>query len=131
MRVLTVLAALIVAGFIATSAQAGEKVTICHATGSDSNPYVEVEVSVKSIESGHNPHAVHVGDYTGECEVLTSSQEATPTPTREAQHEEPGYPFTPTPTPTTVPSVTPVASSTSQAPEPSVPLSLPRSGGRP
>lgn len=107
-------------GFTSSPITAGEKVTICHATGSESNPFVEVTVSQASIDSGHNPHAVHVGDYIGKCEVLTSSIEITPAPEHNTHntHE-------------------PVASSISQAPAPtptptpSLPLSLPRSGGAP
>ncbi|MFP5577702.1 MAG: hypothetical protein ACLGIZ_05615 [Acidimicrobiia bacterium] len=33
-----------------------EKVTICHATGSETNPYVVITVSVNSLEEGHGAH---------------------------------------------------------------------------
>ena len=119
MRVLAILAValtLTAAAFMATSASAGEKGTICHATGSESNPYVEITIARQAWESGHSPHAVHVGDYIGKCEVLTSSIVVTPTPTHNTHntHE-------------------PVASSISQDPEPtptpSLPMEFPASGG--
>jgi hypothetical protein len=46
----------------------GKKVTICHRTGSDINPYVEIRVSKKALKNGH---ARHAGDIipapTGGC----------------------------------------------------------------
>jgi len=35
-----------------------EKITICHATGSEKNPYVEITISVKGL----NGHLYHEGD---------------------------------------------------------------------
>jgi len=34
-----------------------KKETICHATGSASNPYVEITISEDGVENGHNKHA--------------------------------------------------------------------------
>lgn len=40
-----------------------EKVTICHRTNSDSNPYVLISVSVNAVDGeGHNDHTHHVVD---------------------------------------------------------------------
>ena len=40
---------------LAPTASAGEKVTICHATGSATNPYVQVTVSENAVEA-HRAH---------------------------------------------------------------------------
>ncbi|MCA1679215.1 MAG: hypothetical protein LC777_09865, partial [Actinobacteria bacterium] len=37
------------------AANAAEKVTICHATGSDTNPYVKVTISDSAVEA-HRRH---------------------------------------------------------------------------
>lgn len=37
----------------ATSAAPPEKVTICHGTASETNPYVQITVSSKSFKDGH------------------------------------------------------------------------------
>ena len=48
----------------ATKADPSHKVTICHATASDSNPYVQITVDVASIigDSGHGHSGVNAGD---------------------------------------------------------------------
>jgi hypothetical protein len=48
---------------VSAPANAGpaDKISICHATGSDSNPYVEITVSENAL-NGHDSHAVHEGD---------------------------------------------------------------------
>lgn len=62
-----VLAAAGIAGLalLATSAPAfagpDDKITICHATGSDSNPYTEITISENGL-NGHNAQGVHDGD---------------------------------------------------------------------
>lgn len=62
-----VLAAAGIAGLalLATSAPAfagpDDKITICHATGSDSNPYNEITISENGL-NGHNAQGVHDGD---------------------------------------------------------------------
>ena len=115
MRVLIVLAALVVAGFIATSAQAGEKVTICHATGSEGTPYVGINTARAAWDNGH--HSQHDGDY-----LVVPGQPCPPEPVmiddmlpdnHGPHHDSPE----------------PVGSSISQAPEPSVPVAFPSSGG--
>jgi len=48
----------------ATKADPADKITICHATASDSNPYVEISVDAASIvgDSGHGHSGVNAGD---------------------------------------------------------------------
>ena len=48
---------------ISAPANAGpdDKISICHATGSDSNPYVEITISENGL-NGHNAQGVHDGD---------------------------------------------------------------------
>lgn len=48
---------------ISAPANAGpdDKITICHATGSASNPYVEITISENGLK-GHNAQGVHDGD---------------------------------------------------------------------
>ena len=48
----------------ATKPDPSHKVTICHATASDSNPYVQITVDVASIvgDSGHGHSGVNAGD---------------------------------------------------------------------
>ncbi len=45
---------------LATQPATGQKVTLCHATNSDTNPYVKITVDIASsgyVKSGHNHHA--------------------------------------------------------------------------
>jgi hypothetical protein len=62
-----VLAAAGIAGLallaISAPANAGpdDKISICHATGSDSNPYTEITISENGL-NGHNAQGVHDGD---------------------------------------------------------------------
>ena len=69
MRLVTVLA--VAAGTLGAGASAASatntephKVTICHATASQSNPYVTISVDVASIigDSGHGHSGVNAGD---------------------------------------------------------------------
>jgi hypothetical protein len=56
----------------------GEKVTICHRTGSDSNPYVEITISVNAWEN--NGHGDHDGDFVltqGDCPETVSTTTTT------------------------------------------------------
>lgn len=48
----------------ATKPEPDHTVTICHATASDSNPYVEITVDIASIvgDSGHGHSGVNAGD---------------------------------------------------------------------
>src|SRR4051812_13996776 len=63
-----------------TAAAAGHKVTICHATSSAKNPFVQITIDESGL-AGHIPH--HDGDFlwTAEqgCEVCSPIHEA---PTR-------------------------------------------------
>ena len=105
------------------------KVTICHATASESNPYVKINVDIASsgyVKSGHNDHDKDIippytyGDfsfpgknwpspiYDNGCKVVESSPtpsatETTASPTPTQTSESP----TPTPTPTVTPTVSP------------------------
>jgi hypothetical protein len=55
------LALLVSVGLTASAgAAAAERITICHATGSASNPYVRITVSVNSVQ--HKGHLAHSGD---------------------------------------------------------------------
>ncbi|KKK95621.1 hypothetical protein LCGC14_2670990 [marine sediment metagenome] len=133
---LVVGATLVIMGVgLMTVASAGEKVTICHETGSESNPTVLITVDRHAWENGHSIHNRHHGDHLG-----PPCSEETPTPTLCADDEErlqdgscqvvyPPEDFPPKDTPT----VTPVGSSVDQAPTPvpSVPVAFPSSGGAP
>lgn len=48
-------------GAAASVLAASQKVTICHATNSESNPYIEISVSVASSGYLHGGHADHTG----------------------------------------------------------------------
>ena len=87
---------------------AQEKVGICHATGSESNPYVFIEIAEPAVEAAHidkdtgRLHGDHLGnvDFYAEEEsecLVDGSTEPTPTPNQP----------TPTPTPTESPVPTP------------------------
>lgn len=102
------MAAIIAMGATAALAAPAPKVTICHATGSESNPYVPVTIAAQAWENGHSPHAVHIGDFlmtTGRPCGLTSTPTPTATPTATLT-------ATPTPAPTVAPTLIPPASVT-------------------
>jgi hypothetical protein len=55
------LALLVSVGLTASAgAAAAERITICHATGSEKNPFVTITVSVNSVQ--HEGHKAHAGD---------------------------------------------------------------------
>lgn len=102
-----------------TLAVAPEKVTICHATSSETNPYTRIVVSENAI-GGHfdnpgTPKAGHEDDLLLQGEVDCPAPEVTPTPTEgvsptltptpETREVTPSQ--TPTPTETIEPTVTP------------------------
>ena len=90
------LAAVLVCGALVADVDASpqEKVTICHATSSASNPFVTITISRNGWDGeGRNDHTLHAGDYEGACDV-----DPTPAPTPEP---------TPTPAPTPEPTPTP------------------------
>jgi len=81
-----------------------DKVTICHATSSASNPFVTIEISRNGWDGeGRNDHTLHAGDYEGPCDV-DPTPDPTPNPTPEPT-PTPGP--TPTPDPTPTPGPTP------------------------
>ncbi len=48
--------------FVRPALAANDKVTICHATHSESNPYVEITVSTSAVDGlGNNDHSHHTG----------------------------------------------------------------------
>ena len=89
-----------------------DKVTICHATGSEKNPYVELTVDAEGL-NGHGDHEDDIIPAPpGGCPEPTPSP--TPSPTT------PGPTPTPTPSPTTPePTPTPTPSTTTPEPTPS------------
>ena len=96
------LAAVLVCGVLVADVDASPqgKVTICHATGSSSNPFVTIEISRNGWNGGgRNDHTLHAGDYEGACTV---APDPTPTPT-----PDPTPTPTPDPTPTPEPTPTP------------------------
>ena len=57
------------------------KVTICHATGSASNPFVTITISRNGWDGeGRNDHTLHEGDYEGACTTPTPTPDPTPVP---------------------------------------------------
>ena len=58
-----------------------DKITICHATGSEKNPYVKIEVSANAM-NGHEHHPDDIIGVTGDCPTGPIQQQAeTPAPT--------------------------------------------------
>ena len=79
-----------------------DKVTICHATSSESNPYVTITVNASAYDGeGNNDHTSHAGDYAGEC-VVWVDPNPTPNPTPQPQPQP-----QPDPQPTPEPIVDP------------------------
>jgi outer membrane biosynthesis protein TonB len=128
----------------------GGKVKICHATASQSNPYVSIEIDSSSIENpkdkkylnGHGEHEKDIippfsfnestfpgknWDDTGQviwkndCKIITPTPTPTPTPTEPTPTPTPTEP-TPTPTPT---EPTPTPTPTEPTPEPTEPTPTP------
>jgi hypothetical protein len=110
----------------------GKKMTICHATSSQTNPYNEITISCNALygnngNAGHfdengTPHAGHEDDWVPHDGQTCSGATATPTPT-------------PAPTATPTPSATPEPTSTPQStPDPNstpspTPTATPQIGG--
>lgn len=121
-RLFGITAAIVVTFVVITSgvlAKQDEKVTICHATASNTNPYVTETVDVSSLGDGHGHNGVNSGDiipptpgtdfpngqnwdtngqaiWNNNCKIPTASPSPSPSPS-----------VTPTATPTVIPSVTP------------------------
>lgn len=77
--------------FPALAAHAGtDKITICHATGSEKNPYVEITISEEAANGGgKNDHTSHAGD------IIPAPAEGCPGPVAEPAPEEPEVPVEP------------------------------------
>jgi LPXTG-motif cell wall-anchored protein len=80
--VVVITALLLVLAFSMTAEGASEKVQLCHATGSESNPYVLIEVAPTAVENAHvdretgNLH----GDSLGNQDfIVTDDQPCPPT----------------------------------------------------
>lgn len=128
----------------------GGKVRICHATASDKNPYVNIEIDASSIENpndkkylnGHGDHEKDIippftfgeseflglnWDDTGQmiwkndCKVVIPEPTPSPTPTEPTPTPTPTEP-TPTPTPT---EPTPTPTPTEPTPNPTEPTPTP------
>lgn len=134
---LAVTAALVIgSGFVPLAAQAtgpGDKITICHATGSEKNPYVTITVD----RSGLNGHGDHAGDLIpapdGGCPKGTPETDPEPTappttpPAPEPTDEPTPEPSeTPAPDPTTDPTPDPEPSQTPEPTEPTVKPEAPK-----
>ena len=107
-----------------------DKVTICHATGSETNPYVEITIARQAWENGHSPHAVHVRDFLVPSGRVCLARVQYPGPT---PNFPPPWPtiatsvaMEPTAEPNTDAGVPPV-----ETPTPSLPAAFPDSGGAP
>ena len=112
-------ASLVVASFApATFAAPGDKLTICHATGSAGNPFIPIEVDAEAgdlaphLDSNGSPLNGHEGDFLlpkagfdAECNAIEPTP-APPTPappTPEPPTPAPPTPAPPTPAPTPTP----------------------------
>jgi hypothetical protein len=94
------LAAVLACGALVADVDASpqEKVTICHATSSASNPFVTITISRNGWDGeGRNDHTLHAGDYEGACDV-DPTPAPTPEPTPTPAVDYPG-PVTPEPEP--------------------------------
>ncbi len=117
-----------------TKSHGAQKVTVCHATGSDTNPFVEITVDVAAILEAHSEHQneqdiippftfvnaegetiVFAGqNFDAQGQLIFSNDckiQAAPSPT-----PSPTPTVTPTQTPTSSPTVTPMPSSTATSP---------------
>lgn len=89
-----------------------DKVTICHATGSETNPYVELPIAPSAVYGPGGHFNEHEEDYFGPCHPASPSPSPTGTP---EPSSEPSA--SPTPEPSVEPSPEPSAT---PSPEPSV-----------
>ncbi len=99
------------------------RITICHATGSESNPYVKITINKNGWLNGHEEHQDE-RDF-----IVTGEREC---PSKNEEHEKnPSTPETPTPTPEITKVIAPqiAAASISPTPEAAAATSLPRGGG--
>lgn len=121
-----------VANPVSASSGGDHRVTICHATASQSNPYVLIRVDKSSINGvgrgdhylehgrdiipplagvhgGLNWNSAGIAIYNNKCKLVTPSPTPTPTVTETSTPEPTG---TTTPTPTVEPTVTPTETTT-------------------
>ena len=145
--ILVLIAVLVTAG--AVYAAQPDLVTICHATGSETNPWVEITAAYNAVygQAGHfsepgSPNSGHETDYEGPCEVIEPTPLPTdipPTPT-----EIPNEPTTePSAEPTAIPTDGPGPTDIPDVPDPTPTVGpteppvvytdpeLPRTGGSP
>ncbi len=112
---------LLASGFsVFANGNSNHKVTICHATSSETNPYVRIVVDRHAIK-GHfyengTPLAGHEEDiligYVADCPSPTPSVSPTPSPSASPKSTPSPTP-SPSPSPTPTPSVSPSPSPTS------------------
>lgn len=112
-RLLAALAAVFV---LTLPVQASDKVTFCHATGSETNPYVLITTAPQAVKAGHIDHqhdqdiipqftiesGPHAGTYgpQGDQSILANGCVVpTPEPTEEPTDEPPDETPGPTPSP--------------------------------
>lgn len=55
--------------------EGGEKITICHATGSASNPYQEIEVDLHAWNEGTSTHSGHPNDFVMDGDACPGPEE--------------------------------------------------------
>ncbi len=109
-----ILALILAFAFAVGNATAADKVGICHATGSESNPYVFIVIAEQAAEAAHidrdtgNLHGDQLGnvDFYAESEAECNT---TPTP---APSSSPTLTPTPTVAPTATPTPTPTPNET-------------------
>ena len=105
------------------SEEDGKKVTICHATGSESNPFVEITISENAVEAHFRDGHQRGEDVFGPCPTPTPQPSETPGPSDSPNPTEYPKPSeSPTATPTTpAPTVEPSVTPTTPAPTPNAP----------
>jgi TolB protein len=93
-----------------------QRITLCHATGSATNPYVEITVNYNAVDGhGHEGHAFDIIPMPAEgCPRPSATPTPSPTPT-----------LPPTPTPTAPPTATPTLPPSTPPPPPPTEVIVP------